>query len=961
MEATNGGLHIIQDYYPQSIGCEDCRKKFKLRDDEKTASAQLGKFKDGNYYLIDFGGAQKAISAIDITMIEEKLDYPRALKFLADKYTQNENKTGTLKQYELLTRELKPKETVEPFFFELKEEFETSDLKVIFAKGVLQHFDRLNLAKKEPSKEESAIYSTLHKTLERYKWSNLKSYSWSKDGKVYTILANDKFPIYLQDHGAFKKIYTPKNYDKQYRFRYFGSVPPNHVYGLDQVKQAYRKLQTENDGEEEAETGIKKLDSITIISGERDAMNIAALGYFPIWLNSETKGLSTSIYKQLSLLAKEIINIPDIDITGYKAGKELAIKFPLVKTVWLPSALKNFKDSRGNPSKDLKDFLDNYKAWDLEQMIKIPLRAQFWYRTEKQNQKGDTYFTYSLNETELYYFLWLLGVGLLENEQSKSGFEIVHDQNGIVKKLKPGQIKTLIINYLNDTYQSTEIKNLVYKTSALSEAALENLYKLQIDFKDNDQDYQYFFFQNKTIKVTADEILEFKHDKSGRNCWDFDLIEYDFKKIEKQFTWANTASETVIIDSYNSDNLFMQYLVGTSRMYWRKELEEYCDTLSEDHKKQYNLDNRHSLNPVDKQTGLSPLSKEEIQEQQEHLANRLFVLGYLLHRYKDQTKTWAIYAMDAKLSDDGASMGRSGKSLLFKGVRHILETVTLAGRNTKLTDNPHIYETVTSDTDLILVDDCHEHLKLDFFFTSITDILSINAKFVRQTTLSYDQSPKFVFTSNYAIPKLDNSLAARLIFSVFSDFFHEQSTTDGNDYRETRRVSDFIGKNLFDHFTGSEWNDFFNLCIQALQFYLSVKVKLNPPMAKIKQRNLKALMTDLFLNWADVYFSKESGRLDSLVIRKEAYEEFIKDTGQRKWMMQRFSSALKAYAEYNLYILNPIELQNKDGRVIRKNKIDNKTYEMIYFRTSLDKPLNDEHNFTTGFEESLSNEGDYDY
>ena len=38
-EATNKGLDIILHYYPQAAGCERKGKYFKMREDEKTASA----------------------------------------------------------------------------------------------------------------------------------------------------------------------------------------------------------------------------------------------------------------------------------------------------------------------------------------------------------------------------------------------------------------------------------------------------------------------------------------------------------------------------------------------------------------------------------------------------------------------------------------------------------------------------------------------------------------------------------------------------------------------------------------------------------------------------------------------------------------------------------------------------------------------------------------------------------
>lgn len=52
--------------------------------------------------------------------------------------------------------------------------------------------------------------------------------------------------------------------------------------------------------------------------------------------------------------------------------------------------------------------------------------------------------------------------------------------------------------------------------------------------------------------------------------------------------------------------------------------------------------------------------------------------------------------------------------------------------------------------------------------------------------------------------------------------------------------------------------------------------------------------------------------------------------------MNRFSKAIKAFANINPQIseLNPKELRNNSGRIIRK--IDGKATEMIYLRTYTD-------------------------
>ena len=139
-------------------------------------------------------------------------------------------------------------------------------------------------------------------------------------------------------------------------------------------------------------------------------------------------------------------------------------------------------------------------------------------------------------------------------------------------------------------------------------------------------------------------------------------------------------------------------------------------------------------------------------------------------------------------------------------------------------------------------------------------------------------------------------------------------------------------------YTEEVWNNDLNFFIQALQFYLkmsAMRIKIQPPMDNIMKRKAKDDMGALFEDWAYMYFSKESGNTDKLISKPDAFEEFKSFSGAAKnyWTMNRFSKAIKAFANINPQVaeLNPKELRNNSGRIIRK--VDGKATEMIYLRT----------------------------
>lgn len=99
-------------------------------------------------------------------------------------------------------------------------------------------------------------------------------------------------------------------------------------------------------------------------------------------------------------------------------------------------------------------------------------------------------------------------------------------------------------------------------------------------------------------------------------------------------------------------------------------------------------------------------------------------------------------------------------------------------------------------------------------------------------------------------------------------------------------------------------------------------------------------MGDAFEPWADVYFSDESGRLDKMIMKEEALNDYVKGTNQKNLTTQRFTKSLHAWCYYHNYVLNPKELQNRGGRVIKMTEVPDgnggtryMAKEMVYIKT----------------------------
>lgn len=924
--ATNGGLDVILGYYPQAEKCVNNGKKFKARGSEKTASATIKRLPDGVYVVTDFGGDSKPRNAIAVVMYEENCDFKTAIEIISRDYNILPNEIAKeLFKPEVIKRDAEPEEEEGTFIVELNDSFTEGDLKTLFSKNIIEYYEKTY---------KDASWSSLEKIAKTYNFHSVKSFGWIKNRTLTLTVSNDHYPIFIIDEGKFKKIYQPKHIDKAKRFLYAGEKEKDFIHGYKQLIKKYEDLNTKPSQEEFDENGepktitVIKLDECIICSGGSDALNVAALGYAVLWLNSETAKLNKVQWLNLDKMCNKVMYLPDIDLTGKSAAHELSMEYLDLFTIELPEALSEKRDIRGNPCKDVRDYFNHYKKYDFDELVKSALPYRFWDMEPQYNKKGDFKgFGYTFNNVHAYNFLQKNGFWRYQSENTKEGYIFIQIVGNVVSEVQGNDIKNFIHKFLEERKMDVKLRNTFYKSTQLSDASLSNLkINNNIDFRDYDKDSQFMFFENKTWEIKADGIYEHKPGAIKRYVWQEEVIKIRIKPLEPSFNVKQLDNGDLDIDVKRTDCLFLKYLINTSRIHWRKELEDVLDQKDAEYQIKYRRENQFNI--------AGPLLDEAlISEQKQHLINKIYALGYLLHRYKDKSRTWAVYAMDAKLSDQGESHGGSGKSICFGAPTYLMRSLTLEGRNNKLTENQFLYENVSEHTDYVLVDDCHEYIRFDFFYSSITMNMTVNPKHGKQFTIPFEKSPKFAFTSNYPLRDTSPSTLRRILFCVFSDYYHYNSSYE---YREERKPIDEFGKNLFQDFNDGDWNEFLNTIALCIKTYLAFD-KVDPPMDNVQRRNYKAIMGDGFHAWADVYFSKERNTLDDFVIRKIAFENFLKETNAKGVTPQTFMKKIKAWCDYNAMELNPKIYQNAAGRIIRKDSSD-ESVEMIYINSKSVEP-----------------------
>lgn len=936
--ATDDGLDILALHYPEVREAAQTKKPFKTRPDEKTPSTSVKLFQTKQGFKVwkitDFGDEGRAIDPIAVHMKEKRLRFPEAILDLAQIFHVT-NEINRAVNFPNIRKFPATSEQIDgQTYWEIDQEFTEEECRVMGPRVTPSHLKSLH-------------------------WYRVKVLISVKNREAIHKYSNENYPIFMRecwftDSGGnrdrFYKIYEPLNADKQWRFQYQpkGKKPQSYINGLFELAAQWTEF---NEQEEKAFRSDplnedktykeQKLPEAIICSGERDAICVRSLGYSPLWFNSETYQVSEEEWRQINRYVSVVYNIPDIDTTGRLKGTELALRFIDLHTIWLPSWLSNYKDNRGKPRKDFRDWMELRKEKsDFRGLLELATPAKFWY-TSKQEKTGK--LRYSIDVSCLHEFLMLNGFYTLKDKHAP-GTQFVRIEGNIVKLVTPKEIREFVHRWTIETARSRELRNLVLTTPTLSAASLEALTETDPDFTNYTERSQFFFFPNFAVEVTGKEII--RHDNRtaaiGRYVWEENVIGHNIKFLPEMFEIKHPEgsyeSEDFDITVLPHTSNYFKYLINSSRIHWRKELEQNLADLPPQEAAQYLEENRFNI--------AGPgLTAAEIQEQKQCLVNKIFTIGFMMHRYKSESRAWAPFVMDNVVGENDQCNGRSGKSFMFRALSNFTRWLKLSGRNPKLLENQFAFEQVSKHLGIVVVDDCDEYLPFKQFYDNITSDITINTKNVSAYTLPFNDAPKFAFTTNYVPKEFDGSSVGRMLFVVFSDYYHQR--TEDNDYLETRQIRTDFNKDLFgSNYTEAEWEADINFILQCVRFYLSVAslpVKIEPQMGNIIFRKYLRDMSDNFREWAEGYFAiDENGNGDNLnreIIREKAYEDYKRFSGVSKITMQKFSKQLKGFCFTCDYIdcLNPEELHTSGGRILRRIE-DPITHqkvqkEMIYLRT----------------------------
>ena len=182
-------------------------------------------------------------------------------------------------------------------------------------------------------------------------------------------------------------------------------------------------------------------------------------------------------------------------------------------------------------------------------------------------------------------------------------------------------------------------------------------------------------------------------------------------------------------------------------------------------------------------------------------------IGYLIHGYQNQAKPKVVIFNDEMISD-GVSNGGSGKTLINMAIGYLKNLSILDGKNFD-PNKQFAFQTVSTDTQIVLFDDIKKDFKFENLFSIITGDFVIEKKGKDAIKIPFDQSPKIAITTNYTVKGEGSSHFRRVFELEASSYFNDKNTPE-----------DEFGHLLFNDWNGDEWARFDNFMIRCVKYYL---------------------------------------------------------------------------------------------------------------------------------------------
>jgi hypothetical protein len=202
------------------------------------------------------------------------------------------------------------------------------------------------------------------------------------------------------------------------------------------------------------------------------------------------------------------------------------------------------------------------------------------------------------------------------------------------------------------------------------------------------------------------------------------------------------------------------------------------------------------------------------------------------------------------------------------------------GKNFK-PDKTFAFSRVELGTKLVIIEDCPKNVEFERYYPTITEGMTIEKKNKDEIFLSFDDSPKIAFTTNYSIASNAEHAKRRQRVLEFAPFFSSSKTPQ-----------DYFGNKLFNDWDNDEWQRFYNFLFICVQYYFKNGIKPIMNSEKLNRKQIKLQFGEDFLDYLDTIIEDHLGQQLPM---NEEWKNFLNryELQARDYSLKRFAKGLQ--------------------------------------------------------------------
>jgi len=259
-------------------------------------------------------------------------------------------------------------------------------------------------------------------------------------------------------------------------------------------------------------------------------------------------------------------------------------------------------------------------------------------------------------------------------------------------------------------------------------------------------------------------------------------------------------------------------------------------------------------------------------------------IGYMLHGYKNLGYCPAVIVNDEVITQNPE--GGTGKGIFVSAIGKMKNLVILDGKAFSF-EKSFPYQLLSTDTQVLTFDDVRKKFDFERLFSIVTEGITVEKKNRDAIKIPFENAPKVIITTNYAIKGKGNSFERRKWEVEFSAYYSKEFTPEHE-----------FGRLLFSDWDEEEWLLFDNYMISCLQVYLNegfIKSK----FTNLEIRRLIAETVEEFVEWATDQQNEEFFKVNERIYGQDLHNAFVSDNSDFQKLSNRvFYRWIDAYINY---------------------------------------------------------------